>query len=139
MSFTNPQLRMIIQEHFAKENKKMSNISKATKKRLEDIIDKYKISLPTPEKKEIEQIDATNHLFKLGEFVYRYKHYGETCAGCAEYECWVWVFIKITRITKCFITFEYKREHFGDPVGQKVSDAEFTQTKSIYGYIQNQL
>ena len=76
MPHTNTELRNIIQEHFAKDNKRLTNLTTATKDRLMGIINKHNIELTEPKKivKTFNWIlDTTNHPFKLGRFNYTYE------------------------------------------------------------------
>ncbi len=107
MAFTNSELRQIITDHFAKDNKRMTNISKISKHELLDIINKYSIELPEPKKKEkkkVENINTTDNPFKLGEFEYTYEWDDDN--GCYG-GCYSTFKYKITKITKCFITIVY--------------------------------
>ena len=110
MTHTNTELTNIIKRHFAKDGKRLTNISKANKDKLKGIIEKYNIPLPEPEKKERkkpakkEQLDTTMHPFRLGKFEYTYEYDDyQGYYGCNNtpfrYE--------ITKITKCYITIEY--------------------------------
>jgi hypothetical protein len=110
MSHTNAELKNAIQDHFAKQGKRLTNLSKCVNFQLLDIIKKYDIELPEPVKKERkkvekkEKLDTTNHPFRLGEFDYTYEW---------DDDCGYWggnfttIEYKITKITKCFLTIEY--------------------------------
>ena len=86
--YTNDVLRDTIQEHFAKEHKRMTNLVKATKDKLIEIIKKYEIPLPEmpqKQKKIVNNDEAfaytyhkeckgitfkafnTNQMFKIGD------------------------------------------------------------------------
>ena len=104
MPHTNTELRNIIQEHFAKDNKRLTNLTTATKDRLMGIINKHNIELTEPKKivKTFNWIlDTTNHPFKLGRFNYTYDDNGAWGGRFTT------VRYTITKITKCFITVEY--------------------------------
>lgn len=110
MSHTNTELRNIIQNHFKKENKKMTNLTKATKDILMGIINKHNIELTEPKKKDRKKIekketlDTSNHPFKLGTFDYTYEWDDDNGAWGGRFTT---VRYTITKITKCFITVEY--------------------------------
>ena len=106
MSFTNIQLRKIINEHFASKGKRMTHINSATKESLMKIVTCHSIELPSvPEKKKVEKkVEKKEHPFKIGKFEYTYEwdddigYYGGNFTTI-DYE--------ITKITKCFITASY--------------------------------
>jgi hypothetical protein len=110
MSHTNTELKKAIKEHFAKQGKRLTNLSKCVNFQLLDIIEKYNIELPEPVKKERkkpekkEQLETTNHPFRLGEFEYHYELDEEN--GCYKKHFSI-IQYKITKITKCFLTIEY--------------------------------
>ena len=120
MSHTNTELRNIIQDHFAKDNKRMSNLTKATKDILMDIIEKHNIDFVAPKPKEREKkekLDTTNHPFKLGTFDYTYEWDDDNGAWGGRFTT---VRYTITKITKCFITVEYN-DRPGSPHGKIIN------------------
>ena len=123
MSHTNTELRNIIQDHFAKDKKRMSNLSKCVNFQLIEIIEKYNIELPEPVKKERkkiekkEKLDTTNHPFKLGRFDYTYEWDDDNGAWGGRFTT---VRYTITKITKCFITVEYN-DRPGSPHGKIIN------------------
>jgi len=111
MSHTNTELKNAIKDHFAKQGKRLTNLSKRVNYQLLEIVEKYNIPLPEPEKKEKkkpekkEKIDTSDHPFRLGNFEYQYKFDDDGQSG---YGYGIRTFqYEITKITKCFIEIRY--------------------------------
>ncbi len=117
MSHTNAQLKAIINDHFAKQGKRLTNLSKRVNFQLLEIIEKYNIPLPEPEKSEKkkkyekkksenkEKLDTTMHPFRLGKFEYDYQFDDDGQSGDG-YGIGTFVY-EITKITKCFVEISY--------------------------------
>ena len=133
MSHTNTELKKAIQEHFAKQGKRMTNLSKCVNYQLLEIIEKYNIELSDPVKKERkkpekkEKLDTTLHPFRVGEFEYKYKYDDDGQSGNGYGIAYVQY--KITKITKCFLTIEqvYRKGCIDEKIITKKCKIDFSE------------
>jgi hypothetical protein len=63
-AFTNDYLRQVISSHFAKQNKRLTNLQTAKKEKLLEIIDKYNIDVPEQPKRDIRKTEGEPYEIK---------------------------------------------------------------------------